>query len=281
MQLESESGYNNLKDHEKLVTKGKTLPKVKKLDNWPLKGKIEVSDLKVKYREDLDYTLKGINFEIPGGKKVGVLGRTGAGKTTLFYCLYRYFDKYEGNIKIDGKEMREVDLKQLRKSITIIPQDPILIEDTVWNNLDPLREFSEDKCVGVLKAVELWKKFENGLKSEIDNEGKNLSQGEKQLFCLARALLNNNKIVLMDEATANIDVVTEYKIQKLLSEKFCGCTLFMIAHRLNTIMGCDKILVLEDGRVVEYDNLEILKDNKDSKFVRMLEKDGELKLNLK
>lgn len=176
--------------------------------------------------------------------------------------------------------MREIDLKFIRKNMTIIPQDPVLIEDTVWNNLDPIREFSKDNCVEILKAVELWEKFSDGMESKIETEGKNLSQGEKQLFCLARALLNKNKLVLMDEATANIDVVTESKIQKLISEKFKDCTLFMIAHRLNTIMGCDKILVLEEGRVVEYDWIEKLKENENSRFGRMLRKDGELKLNL-
>lgn len=280
MELEAESGYQNLKEQERLASKGNSIPEIEKLKNWPSKGKIEVQNLKVKYREDLDYVLKGINFDLPGGKKVGVVGRTGAGKTTLFYCLYRYFDQFEGKIKIDGKEMRNIDLKLLRKSMTIIPQDPVLVEGTVWNNLDPLRKFSKEKCVDILKAVDLWEKFSKGIESKIETGGKNLSQGEKQLFCLARALLNKNKIVLMDEATANIDVVTESKIQKLLLEKFSDCTLFMIAHRLNTIMGCDKILVLENGRVVEYDDIQNLRGNKNSRFGKMLEKEGELKLNL-
>ena len=238
--------------------------------------------LKVKYRADLPEVLKGISLTVPHGTKVGIVGRTGAGKSTLVSCLYRNFDEYEGDIVYSGREIRQVDLKVLRSNITIIPQDPYIFQNSLRANMDPLEELTDEEIQDVLQEVGLWPKFERdkGLDTEIQQGGTNMSQGEKQLLCLARALLSKNKMVIMDEATANIDSQTEVIIQRLLKERFTDCTIFMIAHRLNTIMHCDKILVLEGGLVLEYGDLEVLKNDPSSKFHEMLSKAEELAQNL-
>ena len=179
---------------------------------------------------------------IPSGSKVGIVGRTGAGKTTLVSSLYRTFSDYKGEINIDGVEIRSPDLKILRQGMTIIPQDPYLFEESLRQNIDPMGEFPDKDIEAILDDVGLWEKFveKEGLDSKIEKQGGNLSQGEKQLVCLGRALLFKKKVVLMDEATSNLDVNTEQTIQSLIKKRFGECTVLLIAHRLNTILHCDK-----------------------------------------
>ena len=246
--VKPEIGYKDLKMQERalrrLVRKDpkgtQKLPQ--RTSEWPRTGSLELKNLSVRYRPDLPHVLKQITLSIPSGTKLGIVGRTGAGKSTLISTLYRNFDDYEGDIKFDGIELRSVDLKQLRFEITIIPQDPYLFEDSLRNNLDPLNQFSDEDLVEIIKEIDLWEKFDfiDGLESPIEKGGDNLSQGEKQLVCLARALLLRNRLVLMDEATANIDSKTEERIQRLIEERFQESTILMIAHRLNTILNCDK-----------------------------------------
>ena len=240
--VEPESGYHKLDVLEKKLRKNKKIKTRKVNKEWPSQGSYSIQNLKIKYREDLDYVIKDLSLEIPACTKVGIVGRTGAGKTTFLSALYRNFGSYEGKIMLDGKDISKIDLKELRFNMTIIPQDAHLLADTVHNNLDPTRVKSEQDAINVLKDVDLWEKLEGegGLGFMIDKNGQNLSQGEKQLFCLARAMLRRSKVILMDEATANIDSVTEKKIQNILTEKFTECTIIMIAHRLNTILHCDK-----------------------------------------
>jgi ABC-type multidrug transport system fused ATPase/permease subunit len=268
--IEPEKGYRNL-DAISEQLKQNILPELRD-PSWPTSGTIEVTNLKVRYRANLRYVLDGISLSIPHGTKVGIVGRTGAGKSTFLSCMYRNFDEYEGDITISGKELRGLDLKTLRSSITVIPQDPYLFQDTVRNNLDPLGRKSDAELITILKDIELWPKFENegGLNANIEQSGGNLSQGEKQLLCLSRALLFKNKLILMDEATANIDSQNEQIIQRLLKERLNDCTILMIAHRLNTILHCDKVLVLESGTVLEYGDTDKLKKDNRSTFYEML-----------
>ena len=276
-----EVGYTTLEEDERLINEEGVIPKTKDL-TWPKTGSIVVKNLKIKYRAPLPYVIKGISLELPHGTKVGIVGRTGAGKTTFLNTFFRNFDEYEGEIYFDGKELRTVDLKLLRSSITIIPQDPYLFEDSVRNNLDPMGVKKDEELIQLLQEIELWQRFEStaGLNSSIEAGGSNLSQGEKQLLCLTRALLHQNKLILMDEATANIDTQSETVIQKLLKDRFNDCTILMIAHRLNTILHCDKVLVLEQGKVLEFGPTEQLRKQTGSKFHAMLQSYDEMQKNM-
>lgn len=277
--IKPESGYTNLDRLEKQFFANKNILRIPPA--WPTQGSLSIRGLKIKYRPTLDFVLKGISIEVPHGCKVGIVGRTGAGKTTFISSLYRNFDEYEGSIWLDNKELRTVDLKTLRSGVTVIPQDPHLFQDTLRNNLDPMGVKSDADLQAILQTIGLWAKFEKeGLKSRIDQSGANLSQGEKQLLCIARALLFQRKLVLLDEATANIDGENEHTIQRLLAEKFEDCTVLMIAHRLNTVMACDKILVLGDGEVLEFGDLKALLDNPKSHFSQMLSKHNEIQASL-
>lgn len=279
--IEPESGYKNLEKIELGLLRNNL--SLQRETEWPKLGFIQVKDLKVRYREGLKHVLKGITLEIPHATKLGIVGRTGAGKTTFLSCLYRHIDSYEGQVLIDGVELRNLDLKELRSSISIIPQEPYLFSDTLRNNIDPLRQRTENEIVKTLAEVGLWNKFKMGLglETKIEKGGSNLSQGEKQLVCFCRALLFQKKIILMDEATANVDPESEAAIQRLIREKFFDCTLVMIAHRLNTVLQCDKILVLGEGQVIEYDDISRLKEDPNSHFYQMLSKQEEIESSLK
>lgn len=277
--IKPEEGYRKLEELEKKFFANKNI--LAYPEDWPKAGGLKISGLKVKYRPTLDYVLKGLDLIIPHGCKVGIVGRTGAGKSTFISCLYRNFDNYEGDILLDGKELRSLDLKVLRQGITVIPQDPYLFQDTLRNNLDPINEKTDAELEAIVRELGVWEKFlPKGLNFKIDQGGSNLSQGEKQLLCIARALLFRKKLILMDEATANIDSHNEQTIQRLLAEKFEDCTIIMIAHRLNTVMSCDKILVLGEGRVLEFDDRVKLLANPKSHFAEMLTKHNEVQASL-
>ena len=242
MKVKPEEGYKGLDLLENALRQNKNVNLDLSKLSWPSRGKLEIKNLFVRYRQDLPDVLKNINLTIEPGTKVGIVGRTGAGKSTLISALYRTFDQYKGDIVYDGLEIRQIDLKVLRNSMTIIPQDPYVFADSLRNNMDPVGKFSDEAIIDILRKVNLWRKFKemDGLESTIEGGGSNVSQGEKQLLCLARALLFDNRLVLMDEATANIDTQTEVLIQRLIKEKFVNSTILMIAHRLNTILHCDK-----------------------------------------
>ena len=277
--IPSEKGYKNLETAHEQLFQG-AMPPPQGDPAWPANGEIALHQLAVRYRPGLPDVLKGISLRIPSGTKVGVVGRTGAGKSTLLNCLYRYFDEYQGEVVLSGRELRTVDLKVLRSSMTILPQDPYLFADSVRNNLDPLGRHSDAAVEAILREVDLWHKLDSGLATLIDSAGSNLSQGEKQLLCLARALLQDNHVVLMDEATANIDSQSEQTIQRLLRDRFSKATIFMIAHRLNTVLQCDRILVLDAGKVLEYDTLEALKNNPNSRFSKLINDHDEMHKSL-
>ena len=251
MNIPPEEGYKYLpmmkKHYKKLVEdefsgKEKNFVGPDDLQGWPRSGSVELRNYSVKYRPDLDYVLRNLSFSLQSGEKLGILGRTGAGKSTLISSMFRYFSSFEGDILIDGVPIKTVDIQNLRSAMTIIPQDPILFNATIRKNIDPSDRHSAKECENVLKEIGLWEKFEhhNGNEFMVDVGGANLSQGEKQLICFGRALLEKNKLILMDEATANIDSITEKTMQRLVEEKFKDSTIIMIAHKLNTIMVCNK-----------------------------------------
>jgi ABC-type multidrug transport system fused ATPase/permease subunit len=219
-------------------------------------GNIEIKGLHMKYREHLDYVLKDVNLYIAAGSKVGIVGRTGAGKSSIMQVLFRIYTWQEGQILIDGQSIAEVSLSSLRKQLSVIPQNPFIFSATVRRNLDPFDEYTEDQIWKVLKDVELADYFiaqKDQLNTELSSNAAALSVGQKQLMCLARAILRNNKILMMDEATANVDNVTDNLIQQKIRVNFQECTVITIAHRLQTVIDNDKIVVMADGRVKEYD----------------------------
>lgn len=221
---------------------------------WPEFGKVQMNNVSFKYRADLPLVLKNISIEIGGGQKVGIVGRTGAGKSSLISTLLRLVELEEGDILLDGINISEIGLTDLRSAIAVIPQDPVLFQGTVRYNIDPFDSHTDDEVWRAIEASNLKEKVsaENKqLDMVVEADGDNFSVGEKQLICLARALLRKNKILLLDEATASVDVKTDHLIQCTIQSAFSGCTVLTIAHRLNTIMGYDMVMVLDQGRLVE------------------------------
>ena len=240
-------------------------------EQWPQIGKIRFENYSVKYRPNTETVLKNLNFEIEGSTKVGVVGRTGSGKSTICLCLFRILEPLTGTIYIDDKDITNIGLDILRQSLTIIPQDPCLMAGSLRYNLDPLNRSNDEEMIKVLKEVGFEESYEDDkkkekksiLEKEIEQNGANLSVGEKQLVCIARAILRKTKIIVMDEATANIDMKTEEKIQNSLHNTLDGSTIITIAHRIKTIINYDKILVLDNGEIKEYDTPQnLLKDEK-------------------
>ncbi|XP_046756512.1 multidrug resistance-associated protein 1 isoform X2 [Gallus gallus] len=224
---------------------------------WPQEGKVEFRGFGLRYREDLDLVLKNINITINGGEKVGIVGRTGAGKSSLTLGLFRINEAAEGEIIIDGINIAKIGLHDLRFKITIIPQDPILFSGSLRMNLDPFDQHSDEDIWRSLELAHL-KNFVSSLPDKLNHEcsegGENLSVGQRQLVCLARALLRKSKILVLDEATAAVDLETDNLIQSTIKSQFEECTVLTIAHRLNTIMDYTRVLVLDRGEVVECDS---------------------------
>ncbi|XP_068817678.1 ATP-binding cassette sub-family C member 2 [Capricornis sumatraensis] len=233
-------------------------------EGWPSKGEIQFSNYEVRYRPELDLVLRGITCDIKSAEKIGVVGRTGAGKSSLTNCLFRILEAAGGQISIDGVDIASIGLHDLREKLTIIPQDPILFSGSLRMNLDPFNNYSDEE---IWKALELshLKSFVAGLQAglsyEVTEGGDNLSIGQRQLLCLARALLRKSKILIMDEATAAVDLETDQLIQTTIQTEFSHCTTITIAHRLHTIMDSDKVMVLDSGKIVEYDSPEELLKN--------------------
>lgn len=225
----------------------------KRLPLLPQSGHLSFKNVKLRYADHLPYVLNDVSFEIPSGAKVGIVGRTGSGKSTLFQAVYRFVHYDHGQIFVDGRSIRDYSLSDLRKSLAVIPQDPSLFMGSLKSNLDRYGEKSDDEIYTVLKKVGLYsfvQRLPNKLDYFVTENGSNLSQGQRQLICLARALLMNVKIIFLDEATASVDVETDALVQKVIQESLDGITLVTIAHRLSTLKNYDKIIELDSGRVV-------------------------------
>ena len=247
--LESCEAYTHIVQEAPLVLKSD-----KKLieNNFPKTGKIEFCNFSVKYRPDTKIILKNLTFTIKSGEKIGVVGRTGSGKSTLCLCLFRILEPTFGTILIDGVDITKIGLSLLREIITVIPQDPTLIEGTLRENLDPAGKFTDDEMIFNMNLIGLaYLLEEKGLDFEIKEDGKNLSVGEKQLICMVRAILRKSKIIIMDEATSSVDYSTEKLIQKTILNTLKGSTILTIAHRIKTILTYDRIFVLDKGELIE------------------------------
>uniref|UniRef100_H0WIX5 ATP binding cassette subfamily C member 2 n=1 Tax=Otolemur garnettii TaxID=30611 RepID=H0WIX5_OTOGA len=232
--------------------------------DWPSQGQIQFKNYQVRYRPELDLVLKGITCDIKSTEKVGVVGRTGAGKSSLTNCLFRILEAAGGQIIIDGVDIASIGLHDLREKLTIIPQDPILFSGSLRMNLDPFNKYSDEEIWKALELAHL-KSFvaglQHGLSHEVSEAGGNLSIGQRQLLCLGRALLRKSKILVLDEATAAVDLETDHLIQTTIQNEFSHCTVITIAHRLHTIMDSDKVMVLDNGTIVEYGSPEELLKN--------------------
>jgi len=271
--------------------------------DWPTGGAISFKNVDLRYRPNCDLVLEKLSFDTKAGHKVGVVGRTGSGKSTFCLALCRIMEIDSGEVKIDNISAGSVELTHLRSKITVIPQDPIIFDGTLKFNLDPSGTVPDAEILALLKDAgldDLLKRTpekKHKADPELDtnedfgngrgiyfklNDSESLSAGEKQLICICRAVLRKNKIVVLDEATANIDIVTEEKIQKLMKKAFAQSTVFTIAHRINTIINSDKVMVLDAGKCIEYDDPQKLSKDPKSEFSKLIsdlakEKKGETK----
>ncbi|KAJ4489677.1 ABC transporter [Lentinula edodes] len=256
------------------------IPENKPPPEWPFAGAIEMKDVVATYRPGLPPVLKGISVKVNGGEHVGIVGRTGAGKSTITMALYRTMELLSGHIKIDGVDISHIGLRDLRRALTIIPQDAILFSGDLRSNLDPFGQYDDPRLWDALGRSYLVEPTKSGtslgkstgieeedntitdcgltLDSRIEEGGANLSVGQRSLVSLARALVKDSKIIIMDEATASVDFETDRNIQNTVLSEFSQCTLLCIAHRLRTIIGYDRICVMEEGLVKEFDKPEVL-----------------------
>jgi ABC-type multidrug transport system fused ATPase/permease subunit len=247
-------------------------------DNWPSTGAIEFRDVSMRYR-DGPLVLKNVSMKIRPGERIGVCGRTGSGKSSLMIALFRiteieHAQDMDGAVLIDGVNISDIGTTTLRQNLSIIPQEPVIFSNTVRYNLDPFGTCSDEDLWEVLKKVQMADfigTLPGGLLEEL-KESSSFSQGQMQLLCIARSLLRKPRILVMDEATASIDNETDAAIQQMIRENFKDATVLTIAHRLNTILDSDRVLVMNDGRVAEFDSPEHLLNKEDSLFKAMIDK---------
>ena len=248
---------------------------VQMADVWPIEGCLRYESVGLLYPSCEKPILEDVSFNVASAQKIGIVGRTGAGKSSLITVLFRLAQP-SGSIYIDGIDTKQLTLKQLRKNISIIPQDPVLFSGTIRRNLDPFNEYSDDRlwaCLANANLDKLVRDMNGHLDAPVTEGGSNLSVGQRQLLCLARALLKQNKVLVLDEATANVDHETDELIQTTIREQFKSCTVLTIAHRINTIIDADKVLVMDAGRVVEYDAAHVLLEQKGT-FYEMVRQTG-------
>ncbi|KAG0096414.1 hypothetical protein BGZ93_004576 [Podila epicladia] len=276
---------NNMNSAERLVHYVNNLvqerpaekPEAKPEPSWPSEGAVSFKNVSMRYREELPRVLRDVSFEIQAGHKVGVVGRTGAGKSSLIQALFLLCELDEGHIVLDGVDTGSLGTADLRSNIGIIPQDPVLFHGTFRYNLDPLAQHTEQELWAVLETSDL-KSYvqaqDGGLDAMVAAQGENLSVGQRQLVCLSRALLAKSKIVVLDEATASVDMATDALIQKAIRVDFAASTVLTVAHRINTIIDYDRILVMHQGQVAEYDTPRNLLSNPNSIFASMVAETG-------
>ncbi|KAF9993545.1 hypothetical protein BGZ80_005031 [Entomortierella chlamydospora] len=264
--------YIELKPEAPEIIKGHRPPR-----NWPADGRVEFVDYETRYRPGLELVLRGVNCSIRPHEKVGICGRTGAGKSSLTLSLFRIIEAARGQIFVDGIDISTLGLYDVRSRFSIIPQDPVLFAGTIRFNLDPL---------GTKSDAELWQALEDsylkdyvttmecGLNAMVLESGDNFSVGQRQLICLARALLRKTSLLILDEATAAIDLETDALVQAIIRQKFSDCTILTIAHRINTVMDSDRIMMLDEGKVVEFDSPQNLLKDENSIFYSLAKQSG-------
>ncbi|XP_070559247.1 ATP-binding cassette sub-family C member 8-like isoform X2 [Ptychodera flava] len=241
--------------------------------SWPDKGNIQFEDVSVRYADDLEPVLEDINVQFKAGEKIGICGRTGSGKSSLTLALFRMIDTFKGRIIIDGIDISHVPLLTLRTRLAIIPQDPVLFTGTIRFNLDPETTKSDAelwKALEVAQLQDVVADLPEQLEADISEAGENFSVGQRQLFCLARAFLRNSQILVMDEATASIDIKTDATLQHVIATAFADRTVLTIAHRMSTILDSDNVLVLSEGRVVEFGSPKKLEKQDGSHFAALV-----------
>ena len=286
--------YTKILQEETAEQKKRKLNKDNSIINWPSKGRIQIQDYSCKYRPETEIVLNNINAEISGGEKIGVVGKSGSGKSTLSLALFRMVEVYHGEIIIDDVNISEISLNKLRKSMCIIPQDPTLFESTVRDNVDPLKEFTDIEIFNILDELEFFdsinirkKIYMNKYNKDyiqlcldyrIKENGSNISLGNKQLLCFARAVLKNSKIIIMDEATASLDQRAQSIILKAIEKYFKKSTLFSIAHRIESVLNFDRIMVFDEGKLKEFDKPTELLKQKDSIFFKLYYEEKESKI---
>ncbi|XP_057653035.1 ATP-binding cassette subfamily C member 4-like isoform X9 [Diorhabda carinulata] len=260
--------YTEIKNEKPSETEKEFFPP----ESWPGKGKIEFRNIFLKCSDDDLGVLRNINFTILPGEKIGIVGRTGAGKTSLISVLFRLV-RFDGSVLIDDVDTKQIGREFIRKKISIIPREPILFSSTIRYNLDPYNEYNDEEMWKALEQVEL-SNCVSSLDLKVSDDGSNFNLGQKQLIYLARALLRNNKILILDEATANVDHRTDALIQATIRNRFKNCTVITIAHRLNTIMEYNKVMVMSDGKLVEIGHPHHLLDNNKGHFHKLVLETG-------
>ncbi|XP_078175998.1 ABC transporter C family member 2-like [Carex rostrata] len=270
--VERAGNYIDVAPEAPPVIEGKRPP-----PGWPSAGVIEFKEVWLRYRLELPPVLHGISFRIEGSEKVGIVGRTGAGKSSMLNALFRIVELEKGTIFIDDCDISKFGLWDLRKVLGIIPQSPVLFSGSVRFNLDPFGEHNDADLWESLERAHLKDAIRRnplGLDAEVSEAGENFSVGQRQLLSLARALLRRAKILVLDEATAAVDVRTDALIQKTIREEFKSCTMLIIAHRLNTVIDCDRLLLLSAGKILEFDTPESLLSTQESAFSKMVQSTG-------
>ncbi|XP_054862313.1 ATP-binding cassette sub-family C member 9 isoform X6 [Amphiprion ocellaris] len=245
-------------------------------ENWPHNGEIKIQDLCVRYDPMLKPVLKHVNAYVEPGQKVGICGRTGSGKSSLSLAFFNMVDIFEGKIIIDGIDICKLPLQTLRSRLSIILQDPVLFSGSIRFNLDPERTCTDDRLWEALEIAQLKnmvKALAGGLDAVVTEGGENFSVGQRQLFCLARAFVRKSSILIMDEATASIDMATENILQKVVMTAFADRTVVTIAHRVHTILTADLVIVMKRGNILEYDKPETLLEQEDGMFASFVKAD--------
>ncbi|RPD54947.1 multidrug resistance-associated ABC transporter [Lentinus tigrinus ALCF2SS1-7] len=255
--------------------------------SWPTSGEIKCEDLVIRYAPELPNVLHHLSFEIRPGEKVGVLGRTGSGKSTLALSFFRFVEPTEGRILIDGLDISKIGLTDLRSKLTIIPQDPTILSGTLRSTLDVFNEYEDAEIYEALRRVHLIPAHDvseedegvnanvfRNLDSPVSEGGENFSTGEKQLLCMARAILKRSRVLLMDEATASVDYATDELIGKTIRQEFASSTILTIAHRLRTVIDYDRVMLLDQGRIAEFDTPAALLSDPQSKFYALCKATG-------
>ncbi|KAH3676265.1 hypothetical protein WICMUC_002142 [Wickerhamomyces mucosus] len=276
-------------DYSELKPEAAEITDTRPPEDWPSHGSIQFDHYSTKYRKNLDLVLNDISLKINPKEKIGIVGRTGAGKSSLALAIFRMIEPVDGRIYIDGLNTSDIGLHDLRSNLAIIPQDSQAFEGTVRQNLDPLEIYSDDKLWNALELAHLKSFIENlgndhdedtlksGLEAKLSEGGSNMSVGQRQLLCLAKALLNPSNVLILDEATASVDVETDKIVQETIRKAFSDRTILTIAHRIDTVLDSDRIVVLEKGQIKEFDTPENLLKDKDGLFYHLCLQGGYVK----